>query len=73
MSELDDVRGQFRSASERLSRANRQLLDLGTQRRVWGSAEVQEHRTARDAAERAKQQRDTLMQRIIDLIEAGEE
>ncbi len=73
MSDLDDVRRQLRSATERLTRANRQLLDLGSERRVWGSAEVEEHRTARDAGERAKQQRDTLMQRIIDLLEAGEE
>ena len=72
-SDLDDARRQLRSATDRLTRADRQLLDLGTERRVWGSAEVQEHQTFRDAAEKARQQRDTLMRRIIDLLRADEE
>ena len=70
---LDDARRELESATDRLVRADQRLRDFAIERRVWGTGETQQHQSLRAAAQRARQQRDTAVQQIIDRLRGDEE
>ena len=70
---LDDARRELQAASDRLVRADQRLRDFAVERRVWGSAEAQQYQALRAAAQRARQQRDTAVQQLIERLGGDEE
>ena len=70
---LDDARREVETATDRLVRADQRLRDFAIERRVWGTAETQQHQSLRAAAQRARQQRDAAVQQIVDVLRGDEE
>lgn len=70
---LDDARRELQTATDRLVRADQRLRDFAMERRVWGTAETQQHQSLRAAAQRARQQRDAAVQQIIGALGGDEE
>ena len=70
---LDDARREVETATDRLVRADQRLRDFAIERRVWGTADAQQHQTLRAAAQRARQQRDAAVQQIIQALGADDE
>ena len=70
---LDDARRELQTATDRLVRADQRLRDFAMERRVWGTAETQQHQSLRAAAQRARQQRDAAVQQIIGALGGDDE
>ena len=70
---LNETRRDLQAATDRLVRADQRLRDYAVERRVWGTAEREESQTLRSAAQRARQQRDAALTRIIEALGADDE
>ncbi len=70
---LNEARRDLQTATDRLVRADQRLRDYAVERRVWGTAEREESQTLRAAAQRARQQRDAALTKIIEALGADDE